>query len=179
MSRKHKNWKDWIRIRLNELGFSSYAEYLRSPHWQALRKRFYRSRLYEGGCYCCARKDSLLQIHHRSYRRLGREFLGDLVAVCGVCHKDTHELLKRGYGGVNILNAAKKIRNRHRRRQARFSTHNDNNMGRRNPAHNDPNRDRPTNKIVALFHSDMDRNSGRYRSTPNTPSCPNACGNAG
>ena len=33
-------------------------------------------------------------MHHKTYNRIFKEKLTDLIAVCGICHLDEHNLLK-------------------------------------------------------------------------------------
>lgn len=77
-----------------EQNMSWYTEYLKSEHWQDVRRRFYQSKLYWGGCHCCGNRNVPLSIHHKSYNRIGREKLNDLIAVCDRCHKEIHGMLK-------------------------------------------------------------------------------------
>jgi 5-methylcytosine-specific restriction endonuclease McrA len=78
--------------RLTRLGYSTYAEYLSSEHWQDVRKRFYASKLFHGCCGGCGVREVPLEVHHRTYRRLGAEYLMDLVALCRNCHQAVHDL---------------------------------------------------------------------------------------
>jgi hypothetical protein len=55
----------------------TYAQYLNSEHWQDVRARFWAGRLHNGTCSCCGGRNKL-QVHHRTYRRIGREWLNDL-----------------------------------------------------------------------------------------------------
>jgi hypothetical protein len=80
---------------LKRLGFSSYRDYLASPNWQRTRSRYYQSKLYKGRCYACGCSDKPLEIHHKSYKRLGWERLHDLVALCRECHQATHNFADR------------------------------------------------------------------------------------
>lgn len=75
--------------------YAEYLAYLRSDAWKAVRRRFYQSGLFKGGCFCCGQRGIPLQMHHRSYRRLGHERLHDLCAVCDSCHVLLHAILKR------------------------------------------------------------------------------------
>lgn len=75
----------WTRLRA--LGYGSYPEYLASEHWQDVQRRFWASRLAER---CAGCKGRPTQIHHRTYKRLGQEWLNDLVAVCRDCHVAIH-----------------------------------------------------------------------------------------
>jgi len=64
-----------------------YGKYLRSARWKkkaaAARKRAgYR-------CQMCNRQ-APLQVHHRTYERLGYEMPGDLIALCAGCHQKHH-----------------------------------------------------------------------------------------
>lgn len=101
MAQKRKTGTDTIPRRLARLGFRSYADYLASPHWADVRKRFYASACVSrspDGKACCAacRSTNRLSVHHRTYKRLGHERLTDLMAVCDDCHKVIHGF---GYKG--------------------------------------------------------------------------------
>ena len=89
--------------RLKDLGFSSYADYLRSRHWMEFRKRFYRSNRIKkmvalrGNIFCefCCGSDVPLELHHRTYKRLGRELNYDVVLLCRNCHQTIHQNCKK------------------------------------------------------------------------------------
>lgn len=68
------------------LGFDSYAAYLRSPHWQALRRQALDLARRRCPCGACTG----LQVHHLTYARLGAERLGDLAVLCRGCHRRVH-----------------------------------------------------------------------------------------
>lgn len=74
-----------------ELSSLPYREYLKTDHWQFLRRRL----LDRAGrtCRCCYAENVLLDVHHLSYGRLGREPESDLVVICRPCHKMVHEAL--------------------------------------------------------------------------------------
>ena len=64
-----------------------YRRRINSPEWDLLRLRL----LFERGGRCerCGRrgeKSSPLQVHHKTYDRLGQEVDEDLELVCHVCH---------------------------------------------------------------------------------------------
>lgn len=65
----------------------TYRTYLRSEGWQRTRERKFEQAGRE--CVVCA-SASKLQIHHRTYARLGRERLEDLVVLCDDCHATYH-----------------------------------------------------------------------------------------
>jgi phage terminase large subunit GpA-like protein len=71
---------------------SEYSAYLRSPHWLRLRARYKRERPWR--CVCGARKG--LQLHHKTYDRLGDERLEDLTPLCQRCHTLLHQLAAEG-----------------------------------------------------------------------------------
>ena len=99
-----------------------YYEYIRSEAWQRKRKEFYSSKMYKQlrgsgkwSCYCCARSDISLDLHHRTYKRLGNENIAiDLIPVCRECHTKIHEYEK---SGVQLWSATKKVRNQFVRKE--------------------------------------------------------------
>jgi 5-methylcytosine-specific restriction endonuclease McrA len=70
-----------------------YNEYLQGEHWQETRKRYYHSKLfrktYKKRCGICLR-DVPLDLHHKTYKRIGAEPLKDLIGVCRECHTQIH-----------------------------------------------------------------------------------------
>ena len=86
----------------------TYQEYLESDHWKDLRKRFWASKLHNRSCYVCGVKSGL-QVHHKSYKRIGREKLHDLLLLCGGCHTETHKLDKERTNGI-LWGAAKRLK---------------------------------------------------------------------
>jgi 5-methylcytosine-specific restriction endonuclease McrA len=88
----------------------SYQDYLHPEHWQDVRARFWASKLHNGGCAVCNTRVNL-QVHHRSYRRVGHEKLSDLVLLCGDCHKLTHQCERNGKGILwGAVKRARRIR---------------------------------------------------------------------
>lgn len=69
---------------------SEYREYIRSPEWQEVRKRYFASKLPKE-CYVCGLSNSVLHLHHRTYKNLGNERLMDLVPLCPEHHFAVHE----------------------------------------------------------------------------------------
>ena len=67
----------------------NYAEYLESPWWRARKAAIVR---YRGErCERCGSTDSL-ELHHRTYERLGRERPEDVELLCHRCHKLEHDI---------------------------------------------------------------------------------------
>lgn len=68
-------WKDW------------YNRYLKSPEWRERADRILERDGYR--CRVC-NSPHRLQVHHRTYERLGHEEDGDLVVLCAECHDVFH-----------------------------------------------------------------------------------------
>lgn len=75
--------------RLNELRAMPYRDYLQTPEW----KRKAADHRKRGGyrCQVCNSNQDRLNIHHRTYERLGREQVSDLVCLCENCHHLFHQ----------------------------------------------------------------------------------------
>jgi hypothetical protein len=91
--------------KLNDLGFDTYMEYLTSDHWYDLRERYRHSKLSQN-CLICF--DPNVDLHHRTYKRLGAERLNDLVPLCRLHHEQAHELERAG--SVSLWDAAKALK---------------------------------------------------------------------
>lgn len=75
--------------RIDELRALPYAKYLRSPEWRRTRA----AALLHAG-HCCSldvTHTGDLEVHHRTYDRLGAELPADLVVLCGSCHDLHHK----------------------------------------------------------------------------------------
>ena len=70
----------------------NYQAYLKSEHWQSKRKTVVQI------CSVCG-ADIKLDVHHKSYKRLGNERKRDLTALCRTCHTNVHEFIKTNYTG--------------------------------------------------------------------------------
>jgi hypothetical protein len=75
---------------LNRLQFQSLQEYRMSELWRETKQR-YRSSDYPQRCLICGSRD--FDLHHRTYTRLGKEELFDLVPLCRRHHDRLHKLL--------------------------------------------------------------------------------------
>jgi hypothetical protein len=76
--------------RLRQLGYDSYADYLRSAHWRRVRLCYWASGR-EIECAVCG-DDERIELHHYHYRSLGHERPSDLLALCHRHHRDVHRL---------------------------------------------------------------------------------------
>lgn len=65
-----------------------YNAYLQSPEWA--RKRDKVLKRANGLCEGCGEAKAI-QVHHKTYDRVGQEMLFDLVAVCTRCHEAIHQ----------------------------------------------------------------------------------------
>lgn len=86
--------KKWHNLK----GHSSYSEYLKSYQWVETKAKWMASKKCKGEiCHAKNCKNTkLLSLHHRTYARVGRERLSDLVLVCRGCHKKIHNLERKG-----------------------------------------------------------------------------------
>jgi 5-methylcytosine-specific restriction endonuclease McrA len=82
----------------------TYADYLRGDHWQEIRLR----RLSMPFCFCrvCGYSKGL-QVHHNTYKRIGREQMTDLDLLCWKHHAETHEIIAAT--GCTIPHAVKAL----------------------------------------------------------------------
>lgn len=67
----------------SELKSMAYEEYLKTPEWQERRKKALANAKHR--CQVCNSKDNL-NVHHRTYERLGEELPSDLTVLCYECH---------------------------------------------------------------------------------------------
>jgi hypothetical protein len=66
-----------------------YFEYIHSNLWKARASAYKRARGYRCetvGCNCF----NNVSVHHRNYKRLGRELDSDLICLCRNCHETIH-----------------------------------------------------------------------------------------
>lgn len=67
--------------------WESYAEYLLSPWWKWRRKQAKKRASFR--CRRCG-SSGPLEVHHRNYKRLGKEKDSDLEVLCSPCHEHHH-----------------------------------------------------------------------------------------
>lgn len=68
--------------------FGGYKKYIDSPEWSERRRVYYLN--HEKRCRSCGAKDKEIHLHHRTYKRLGREDDSDLMPLCNSCHSILH-----------------------------------------------------------------------------------------
>jgi 5-methylcytosine-specific restriction endonuclease McrA len=75
--------------RLEQLRSMSYKDYLRTPEWRQARA----AAILRAG-ECCSldvTHTQGLEVHHRTYERLGEELAADLTVLCQSCHRLHHK----------------------------------------------------------------------------------------
>lgn len=82
-----KEYSAWLDDSARAAGYESYADYLRSPYWLAIRERVLERD--ERRCRKCKSRKRL-SVHHRRYWWIGREKLDELVTLCPSCHLAEH-----------------------------------------------------------------------------------------
>lgn len=76
-----------FKARLAELNMT-YGEYLKSDIWKRTRARYYAK--HPRQCKICGSRGDI-HLHHKTYKRLGAEWLMDLVPLCATHHEEFHE----------------------------------------------------------------------------------------
>lgn len=71
---------------------SPYAVYMQSEEWAARRAQYFVN--HERSCRACA-SSTRIELHHKTYARMGAERDQDLVALCSRCHKALHSEQRR------------------------------------------------------------------------------------
>lgn len=81
-----------LRARVAALRSMPYAQYLRTPHWQATRAAALKRARYR--CQLCGVNQWVtLDVHHSTYERRGHELPADLIVLCRTCHETHHDKL--------------------------------------------------------------------------------------
>lgn len=71
----------------------SYKKYLQTGHWRKMRAAALEAS--DGRCALDTTHPAE-HVHHRTYERLGRERLDDLIVLCASCHSTFHNRTRRG-----------------------------------------------------------------------------------
>lgn len=81
----------------SEKSSEKYREYMASPEW----KRYANSirEMWGWRCAICY-LDGELQVHHRTYERLGEEWVTDCIPVCVNCHRKCDERRRREHAAM-------------------------------------------------------------------------------
>ncbi|MGY4330705.1 putative HNH restriction endonuclease [Bradyrhizobium sp. LB7.2] len=75
----------------------NYHDYIASRSWRQNPARLAELKAAGFRCRVCNHDGSLgaIEVHHRTYERLGHEALGDLTALCRNCHRVVTDHLRR------------------------------------------------------------------------------------
>ena len=88
-----------------------YQRYLQSDAWKTKRKAV----LQAAGFRCRRCGAPATEVHHETYKRIYKERMSDLTALCSKCHEGGHPNLKRKVlpkrTGIGNLNNASSIEN--------------------------------------------------------------------
>lgn len=87
-SEKDRESKSSGGVTIKNLRSMSYRSYLKGAHWKKTAKR--RRALAGWKCEECGATRCVLEVHHLTYARRGRERMGDLQVLCSVCHHEVH-----------------------------------------------------------------------------------------
>ncbi len=77
----------------DKFNYSDYQTYIVSSEWLIKKSRFivYKLKKHQKiECEVCG-MSVLLNIHHKTYKRLYKEKFNDLIILCAFCHKKLHE----------------------------------------------------------------------------------------
>lgn len=66
----------------------NYAAYLKTPAWR--ERRALVMKRAKNVCEGCGQAKAT-EVHHLTYAHIGKEFLFELVALCGACHDRWHK----------------------------------------------------------------------------------------
>lgn len=95
-----KNQQKKLVRQLGKFGYRRLFDYLRSPEFKELKERYRGSGLPQK-CVVC--KDPNVDLHHRTYARLGEERLTDLIPLCRHHHDQLHDEGLDLWSGPGIL----------------------------------------------------------------------------
>lgn len=73
--------------------YNKYQKYIKSSIvWK--EKRLQALEYYQNQCCLCGSRFNL-QVHHRHYKTLFKESMGDLLVLCKYCHSNHHRIAKQ------------------------------------------------------------------------------------
>ena len=76
----------WAQKYWGKAARAKYQKYLQSDMWQQKRASVLKLAGYT--CRRCGARAT--EVHHETYKRLYKERLSDLTALCGPCHRKAH-----------------------------------------------------------------------------------------
>ena len=102
MSKFRKKPRAKKRINPNRLPSGKYKSYIISQAWYEKKTEYRNSKLPQN-CLVC--QEPKVDLHHRTYKRLGGEWLNDLVPLCRQHHDGVHSFHKKSK--MNLWGATK------------------------------------------------------------------------
>ena len=75
--------------------YIDYKEYVASDEWQRSERRLNCIKAAHNKCQMCGAMFGL-EVHHITYKNLGKELPQDLVLLCILCHEHTHAMAGKG-----------------------------------------------------------------------------------
>ena len=69
-----------------------YQDYINSNAWRKVRQRYFESNMPQVCFACNLANRPGFHLHHKTYRRLGKEKLTDLMLLCPDCHSKIHKI---------------------------------------------------------------------------------------
>ncbi len=105
--RLSKRQSRFLKKGLEKLGLKNYAQYLVSNEWKETKGRYRVSDKPQSCAVCYAPN---VDLHHKTYKRLGRERLDDLACLCRRHHDELHERVLDMWLGIQILRAEERAR---------------------------------------------------------------------
>lgn len=99
---------------------TGYSAYLRTEHWKNKKQEFLLT-ITDRRCLVCW-STCMVNVHHRTYQRIGREFNDDLIILCEDCHHSLHKIAERlkangfsdKFNTTDIFKASKRIKHKAR-----------------------------------------------------------------
>ena len=105
-----------LKRSLQDLGYRTYGEYLVSDLFYSVKERFRASNLPQS-CRVCHAPN--VDLHHKTYARLGNEKLDDLIPLCRDHHDELHERGMDLWRGPKLLRGEEREAIRRRLKEGR------------------------------------------------------------
>ena len=83
------------RVRITKRKVSGYIDYLNSDRWLDTRNTYRESGFNARSCWACGSLKRI-NLHHRTYVRIGKEKFKDILPLCNVCHQKVRKIEKNG-----------------------------------------------------------------------------------
>lgn len=73
---------------ISALNALDYKDYLLTDHWLRFKREAVKNAMNR--CQLCSATDSVLNVHHKTYKTKGFETFNDVIVLCESCHKMVH-----------------------------------------------------------------------------------------